>query len=393
MKKNVIAIFVTLLLGGFSMMSTPAFAAELGGVDIHGFVSQGFLLSNQYNYLTNDSKDGSFQYNELGINFAKALTDNLRLGIQLFSRDLGDVANNKVTVDWAYGDYRIQDWFGIRAGRIKLPLGLYNETRDVDLLRTSVVMPQSVYNDLLRDTQIAANGASIYGNVDISALGSLEYQFLAGQMNIDNDSGYQKYYESRYPGLILTDDPDTGISYVGNLRWNTPVDGWLFGVSAMKSDFDNAVNITAYNLDSVQELSTTLFTLSTEFTWEDLVLAAEYQTFEAKSDMAVTGHTENTSEGYYVSASYRFSALFTLGAYYSVFYPNKDDKEGTLLTVKSDAWEKDLALTLRFDINDYIVFKIEGHSVDGTARVNSTDNEDRTEDDFYYGVAKVTFSF
>lgn len=94
-----------------------------------------------------------------------------------------------------------------------------------------------------------------------------------------------------------------------------------------------------------------------------------------------------------VSASYRFTDLFSMGAYYSIFYPDKDDKDGDNLVVKSDAWEKDLALTLKFDLNEYTVFKVEGHSVDGTAHVNRTDNPDRDEEDFYYGVAKLTFSF
>ena len=32
---------------------------------------------------------------------------------------------------------------------------------------------------------------------------------------------------------------------------------------------------------------------------------------------------------------------------------DEDDKDGDSLTVGSDAWEKDLALSLRFDINDF----------------------------------------
>ncbi|MCG8686388.1 MAG: porin [Desulfobacterales bacterium] len=397
MKNKITKFFTGLIFSGTFLLSTSTFAAELAGVDIHGFISQGAIMSDQYHYLTNDSKDGSFQYNEIGINFGKDLTDDLRVGLQLFSRDLGDVANNKITVDWAYGDYRFQDWFGLRAGRIKLPLGLYNETRDVDLLRNSIVMPQSIYNDLLRDTVIAINGAGAYGNIDMSSAGSLDYQALVGQMNVDSDSGFKKYFDSRfyYNGLTLRDDPDTDISYVGSLRWNTPLEGWIIGVSGMTMKTDNPILVGGV-VSTTQETDNMLFTLSTEYTWNELVLAAEYQTFEVDSNINGT-KSEVTSEGYYLSASYRFNDLFTLGAYYSIFYPDKDDKDGDTLSLsgapKWDAWEKDLALTLRFDINDHVVFKVEGHSVDGTARVNRTDNPTRDEDDFYYAVAKVTFSF
>ncbi len=387
MKNKIISIVSALVLAGSCLFTSPALSAEVSGMDIHGFISQGFIMSNEYNYLTHNSEDGSFEYNEVGINFGKDMTDQLRLGIQLFSRDLGDVANNKVTIDWAYGDYRLKDWLGFRAGRIKLPLGLYNETRDVDLLRTSIVMPQSVYSDLLRDTVIAANGFALYGSLDMFAGGSLDYQAIAGQMNIDNDSGFKKNFDSRFP-FTLTGESDTDNAYVGNLRWNTPLEGFLLGVSGMKVKAENPTSF------GPQETDTTLVTLSTEYTWEDLVIAAEYQTFEVKVYMpAINNRSEATTEGYYISASYRFNELFTLGTHYSVYYPNKDDKDGNLRVTKSDAWEKDLALSLRFDINEYTVFKIEGHSVDGTANVNSTDNPIRTEDEFYYGVAKINFSF
>ncbi len=400
MKNKIISIISAVVLAGSCLFISPALSAELGGVDIHGFISQGFIMSDTYNYLTHNSKDGSFEYNEVGINFGKELTDQLRVGIQLFSRDVGDAGNNKLSVDWAYGDYRVKDWFGFRAGRIKLPVGLYNETRDIDMLRTNIVMPQSLYPDLLRDTTIAANGAGVYGNIDMSGAGSLDYQAIAGQVNIDNDSGFEKYYNSRADGLFsVNGDSDSDISYAGSLKWNTPLDGLLFGVSLLQSTVTTPVSVTPYGgAPGSTEGENSFYTASVEYTWNDLVLAAEYQKYKTDYFVDVTGAgrvmaDDDTSQGYYFQASYRFTELFSMGAYYSVFYPDEDDKDGNTFSTKSDAWEKDLALSLRFDINEYMVFKVEGHSVDGTARLIRQDNPDRTEDDFSYGVAKITFSF
>ena len=402
MKLKAIKILTALILAGVSLSAgTSAFAVELGGVDIHGFVSQGLILSDQYNYLANDSKEGSFQYNELGINFGKDLTDKLRLGIQLFSRDVGDAGNNKITVDWAYGDYRIQDWLGLRAGRIKLPLGLYNETRDIDMLRTNIIMPQSLYPDLLRDTTIAANGAGAYGNIDLSGAGSLDYQAIAGQLNIDNESGFEKYFNNRGWGQFsATGDSDTDITVSGSLKWNTPIDGLLLGVSALHSTINTPISVTFLgNAPGENESENTFYTASAEYTWEDLVITAEYQRYTTdycidNPTMGRITQNEVTSEGYYLQVSYRFTDLFSMGAYYSVFYEDKDDRDGNGQQLrKSDGWEKDMTLSLRFDINEYCVFKVEGHRVDGTARVLQQDNPVQDEEDFYYGVAKVTFSF
>lgn len=37
---------------------------SMDDVQIHGFVSQGFIHSSEYNYLTPDSKDGSYEFAE-----------------------------------------------------------------------------------------------------------------------------------------------------------------------------------------------------------------------------------------------------------------------------------------------------------------------------------------
>ena len=132
-------LFLVFLL--YIFLPANGFAEEQFKIDIHDFLSQGFLYSNRNNYLA-DTETGTFQFNELGINFAADLTDRLRLGIQLAARDLGDMDNDKVVIDWAYADYRWRDWLGIRVGKMRLPLGFYNKTRDLDMLRTFIFLPQ-----------------------------------------------------------------------------------------------------------------------------------------------------------------------------------------------------------------------------------------------------------
>ncbi|MFH2000258.1 MAG: hypothetical protein ABIK28_11295, partial [Planctomycetota bacterium] len=82
-------------------------------INIHGFISQGFMRSNHNNYLTS-TKDGSYQFNEVGLNFSTELTENLHAGLQFISRDLGRFGNNEIKLDWAFFDYRWRDWLGVR---------------------------------------------------------------------------------------------------------------------------------------------------------------------------------------------------------------------------------------------------------------------------------------
>jgi hypothetical protein len=118
-------------------------------------------------------------------------------------------------------------------------------------------------------------------------------------------------------------------------------------------------------------------------------------------------HVELETEGYYGSVSYRFTDWLEVGTYYSVYYADRDDKDGerneTEINRRSagyqdhDAWLKDLCLSFRFDINQNWVFKLEGHKMDGAAilmkEINYVDGKLQTEDDWYLGAAKLTFSF
>jgi len=103
-KKIVVTLFV-ILAGGLWGKSPSAeeLAQERDRIDVHGFLSQGFLQSDRNNFYAK-TKAGTFQFNEFGINFATELTDRLRTGLQLLSRDLGNIGNNKVDIDWAYAE-------------------------------------------------------------------------------------------------------------------------------------------------------------------------------------------------------------------------------------------------------------------------------------------------
>jgi len=59
-------------------------------VDVHAFVSQGYMITTESNYIAH-SRRGTFEFTEVGINFTKNISDDLRVGMQLFSRDLPDV--------------------------------------------------------------------------------------------------------------------------------------------------------------------------------------------------------------------------------------------------------------------------------------------------------------
>ena len=167
------------------------FDFHLGGkeVQVHSFVSQGFADSNQNNYLTMNTSLGSFAMTDGGADISVQLTDHLRAGAQLYVRNIGRLGDWRPVLDWAFADYRFRDWFGVRGGRVKTTLGLFNDTQDNESLHTWALMPQSVYPLDLRGSNISHDGADLYGAIPLGRLGHLEYTAYGGRRVCDEHEG------------------------------------------------------------------------------------------------------------------------------------------------------------------------------------------------------------
>jgi hypothetical protein len=227
--------------GGGGDASEPA---DPHWIEIHGFVSQGVIKTTDNNYLAS-SERGSFEFSEVGINFTKRLTDRLRIGAQLFSRDLGPLGNYTARMDWYYLDYRFRDWLGLRAGRTKLPFGLYNELNDIDSARVPVLLPQSIYPITSRDSLLAATGLELYGYVSLGAGGALDYRLYGGTIFVDVTNRLTS------PTRIANFENPYVIG--GRLLWETPWNGLRLGASvqALRFDFD-----LVYSADAAAQLQT-----------------------------------------------------------------------------------------------------------------------------------------
>lgn len=336
--------------------------------EIHGFVSQGFLKTSKNNYL-GQSERGSFEFTEVGVNLTSQVTDRFRIGMQLFARDLGPVGDYKPQFDWFYLDYRFFDWLGIRAGRTKIPFGLYNEINDIDAARVPILLPQSVYPIENRDFLLAQTGLEIYGRIPLSKAGALEYQLYGGTIFLDTSD--------------LDDAQDFDAPYVvgGRALWETPLDGLRAGMTFQSLRFDYNLVLTpaqqqgfidagllpqgASNLVAM-DFPVRMWVASVEYAAHDLLLAAEYGRWWAtlSTDTLPIPAIEAENERFYVMGSYRVAPWFTPGAYYSVVFPDVTDRSGR------ENQQHDLALTLRFDPIENWLVKFEGHYMSGTAALN-----------------------
>ncbi len=403
-----ICLEIALFLFGVMLASNVLAEEEFGvtDIEIHGFVSQGFLKSGENNIFA-DTEDGTFQFNEFGMHVMAELIEQLHAGLQIFSRDLGDIGNNDLTLDWAYGDYRWRDWFGVRAGKIKIPYGFYNETRDVDMLRTNIFLPSSIYYEGNRERQNTLIGAGAYGNVSLSSAGTLIYQAQIGDANMSSESSDMKYAQQEQSSLV---DMQVDRQYTVDLEWETPI-GLRLGGFAMHTDLSmefsettsseetttdstsqdaaSEENQTSESSDTPPEPEETkkFYIASAEYGWNNVVLSGEY----------LIASDAHAPEGYYLSASYRLNDSVEFGGYYSVYYGRSDDKDGKHREEQGmadySAWQKEWVASIRLDVNTSWTIKAEGHLINGTAQMLSQDNPDKMKEDSYLFALKTSYLF
>lgn len=352
------------------LLASSAQAQDLDELDsrleLHGFVTQGLVLSIDNAYLNNPSLEPSFELTEVGFNSAVELGDSLSAGLQLFTRRFGDFGDASVQVDWAYLEYRRLDELIARAGRIKIPYGLYNTVRDVDSARVSVLLPQSVYPETQRQLSNSLDGFLLRGYLDMSEATALNYAVYVGVFDVVND----------FDTIQLDVDLVTG----GNVEFEAIIPGLRLGGSYqfVRSNFEFNADVGGTPVRFGVEEPAHNFGGYAEYRRDGLVIAAEYHRSRAERDVPssdsigfeVPGDANSLrEEKYYGAVSYQLTPWLGLGAYYSVFYSDYRDRDGSERGLGFLAHERDLTLSARFDITNYLYVKLEGHAIDGGAGV------------------------
>lgn len=363
----------SLALSTVLVFARTAAGLELGDpesaptLEVHAFVSQGYAKSTDNDYLLLSSK-GSFEMSEAGLNFTSQLTERLRVGIQLFAYDLGKLGNYTARADWFYLDYRLKDWLGLRAGRTKLPFGLYSDVSDIDAARTPILLPQAIYPQTNRYFLLGVTGGSLYGYVNLGRAGALDYRAVGGAIPVSPA-------QIGAPPEVSSID----IPYVaaGRFLWETPLSGLRLGVSLLVLKLNETGVLPTMPTPTNVSLNDVVYSAigSVEYAWRDLLIAAEYG--QARSVVhddqpALFPEGATVDAGGYGLVAYRVTKWLQPSVYYSFFAANRNlGDQAANMTTNDENIQDDLAGTLRFDVNDFWIVKVEGHYMHGTAALGA----------------------
>ena len=381
MRRYIILLAFVLVFFG---IKNYALAFEDGDIQMHGFVSQGYLKSTEHNYL-GDTKDGSYEFNEIGVSFAVPVTEDLNFGIQFFSRDIGEIGNNELIVDWAFLTYEWRDWLGFRAGKMKIPFGLYNRERDFDSNRTFILLPQSVYSEIERSNVIGFQGWSFFGYTPMGVMGDLDYELFAGTNASEAPRGAP---------IEITDITTTKYQG-GKLAWITPLKGFMISATDLISEADlDFINPAGGANEEGEVIINTMGVLSARYEYDRFTFAAEY--YKLNADLkaeALGGKLPDDRKGWYGSISWDIIDWLSLGAYYGDYEQESFfDNPGNQSYPDYYSYQKDTAISVKFEISKYWSIKLETHFMEGVNQIDD-DFTSNMEKDWNLYAVKTSLCF
>lgn len=382
---NIKRFIAVLLLVGAGMSSNVVRADfEQDSFKLNGFVTQGFFYTDHNNVYGQSSDKGSLDYRELAINTSYRFTPGLRGAVQLMSRRAGGVDDGSPQVDYALLDYRLSDapdkQFGVRIGRLKIPFGFYNETRDVAFSRPSIMLPQSLYFDQARDQQLSVDGGIFYSYLEVPG-GRLDIDLLYGSPQKD------KNVEYAYLGFDATGSFSDSEGYMVRVIYNDASGSFRIGGTLTEYALEyQPAGGPGFPVDffefSAGDMVLNVAALSAQYNIEKWSLTAEYMLHDIDwSEMGgvFTARPEATIESFYIQGQYRISQEWDLVFRYDELHLDKNDPDGvksSLLFPKPAHafYSKDWTFGVGWAPTQDWLFRAEYHRVEGTGWLPEQDN-------------------
>lgn len=362
-----IAFALSLFVPAACSLHLHAQSMEDLNLQVHGYATQGFLYTNHNSWNGTDSENGSAAWTEAVVNLSAQPDSKLRIGVQTRYYLLGDYGDT-ITLDWAQVDYKVNDYLGFRAGKVKTPTGLFNEVQDIDPAYLWALLPQSVYPIASRDSLLSHDGGVVYGAVHLGDRSRIEYRGYAGTRILSGSDSV--FVPLREEGLNAPNGL-RGPLFGGMLRWQTPLSGLMFGASLDSERLSGELDTSLLDgtLQGRRSANPAYFG---KYEHRNVMLAAEYDRAAVASTIQFTGLPQIPDpidyRAFYIMASYKLSPKLTAGAYYSSFINRS-------APVSDARFQKDWTVGARYDFNSYLYAKAEQHFINGTALgFNTSDN-------------------
>jgi hypothetical protein len=298
---------------------------------IHGFLSQAYARSDGHQVL-GITHGGTTDYRQAAIQIRYAITGEDVLVFQLNHERIGPSPigslESDVEFDWGFFEHR---WGPnlIRVGKVPLPVGIFNEIRDVGTLLPFYRPPGSIYGEGSFTSETVEGGI-------------FTRSFQWPGWNLDADVFYGGWDNTQSLGVMATARIENAI---GLQAWlGTPVPGLRFGLGAQHFTNRGGAVVAA----------------DRKVAWRRVNLSAEWATDRiiARTELQDNRFEANSYLGYYGQLILRWTPHFDVN--FQADFSRLGDR--ALLGRASINLDQDLAVGLKYSFSANFAVKGELHS-------------------------------
>jgi hypothetical protein len=288
---------------------------------LHGYGSQDYAQTSANTYLDADHR-GTWDNNFLALVGTVSLNERSKLWAQLETSTM-----DTTRFTWFFVDYQLTDSATVHVGRVKFPLGLYNEIIDVKFLQLSSLEPL-LYQSAADFVHDSYTGVGLDYNQELGSAGRIVWQVYGGNS-----------YD--------TDPPTTSRDrrmYGGRIAYSAPLDGLRFLASAYRTQVE--LFATGALVDETRWIA------SAEYLHADWDLKSEYgsHTFDGVD-----------SYGYYIQAGRTIAEKWTPFVRYDRVVTDKSQSNSDAFT------QKDFVGGVNYKLLGNVSLRAEAHVNQGFA--------------------------
>lgn len=355
--------------------SNPAKSIWQDDIQIHGFAAQNFIDTDDNNFF-GDSRKGSFEFWELGINTLWRPLNNLQFAVQAVARDAGKTDDGELRIDYALVDHsfaqRSSGTTGVRLGRVVNPLAFYNDTRDIAATRPGILLPQSIYFDVNRNFALSSDGGQLYHEVG-NDHGAYTFQLGVFKPRTEDPDFEPAIFFQDVPGKL-----EGASSWMARILYEHDLGRIRLGLTAAEINVN--YNPGAFDPIAPGEFHFIPYILSAQYNNENWSFTAEYarRTTELEK-FGVFPDVKFTGSSYFIQGTYRFRPSWEAFLRYDELIWNNDDKDGREFESLTglphySRFAKDWTIGLRWDVSPRIMLRTEFHQVNGTGWLSLLEN-------------------
>ncbi len=313
--------------------------------DFFGFINWGYGVSENFDY-SGVSENGTADLHTVALQFRLALADRNELVLQLANDSVGTSPSNElrddIEIDWLFYRRVLSDEFSVRVGRVPLPIGIYNEIKDVGTLLPFYRPSGSFYGD----------GTWTSDSVDGIVL---TYESAAtGDWSFDGHLYYGEWERIEFANATLDYTTADIKNAIGAWLWiNTPVEGLRIGLGANHLEVQDTIlrrgeDITEETLYASVDAAFDPWTVRIEYSQRSWA-GGRFTPWYAEVDVRLTDRLHAAAR--YENADLRFEIPF--------------------LTVFEESLEEVKTIGLRYDVLPNLTAKLEHQWFEGYSQVES----------------------